>query len=157
MNLSEKIGYLKGLIDGLKLDDSKDEVKVMKAMTDVLESLSSHVLDSQNEYEKISDDVESLKIDVECLEDIVYEDYDPDVFDDLYDDDLYDDDYDDAKELLYRVKCPECGHEQNVTLYQVVNESAVCPECGADYDFDLARFVDDDDDDDDDDKAPLPF
>ena len=29
MNLTEKVAYIKGLTDGLKLDDNKDEVKFL--------------------------------------------------------------------------------------------------------------------------------
>ena len=32
MNLTERIAYIRGLADGLKLDENRDEVKVIKAM-----------------------------------------------------------------------------------------------------------------------------
>ena len=31
MTIAEKVSYIKGLAEGMKLDDSKDEVKIIKA------------------------------------------------------------------------------------------------------------------------------
>lgn len=45
MTLSEKIAYIKGLTDGLKLDTEKDEVKVINALVDLLEDLTVKVQD----------------------------------------------------------------------------------------------------------------
>ena len=41
MNTPEKVAYLKGLMDGMKLDESKDEVKVLKEVVSVLEELAA--------------------------------------------------------------------------------------------------------------------
>ena len=45
MNLTEKAAYLKGLMEGLDLDASKKEVKVLNAMYDLLDDLALTVTD----------------------------------------------------------------------------------------------------------------
>ena len=39
MNLTEKISYIRGLCDGLELDESKPEVKVLNAIVDLLDDI----------------------------------------------------------------------------------------------------------------------
>ena len=43
MTLSEKAAYLKGLMDGLKLDTEKDENKVLAAVVDMLSDVAETV------------------------------------------------------------------------------------------------------------------
>ena len=43
MNLTEKIAYIRGLCEGLNLDESKPEVKVMNAIIDLLDDMSYSV------------------------------------------------------------------------------------------------------------------
>ena len=40
MNLTEKIAYIRGLCEGLKLDEEKPEVKVINAIIDLLDDMS---------------------------------------------------------------------------------------------------------------------
>ena len=40
MNLTEKISYIRGLCDGLELDESKPEVKVLNAIVDLLDDMA---------------------------------------------------------------------------------------------------------------------
>ena len=39
MNITEKVAYLKGLVEGLKLDEKDDTVKVINAIIDVLDDI----------------------------------------------------------------------------------------------------------------------
>ena len=48
MNLTEKVAYIKGLMEGMKLDESKDEIKVLHAMADLLEDLALTVSDLED-------------------------------------------------------------------------------------------------------------
>ena len=50
MTLSEKAAYLKGLMDGLKLDTEKDENKVLAAVVDMLSDIAENVADFQLKY-----------------------------------------------------------------------------------------------------------
>ncbi len=48
MTLSEKAAYLKGLMDGLKLDTEKDENKVLAAVVDMLSDVAETVSDLED-------------------------------------------------------------------------------------------------------------
>ena len=43
MDTTESLGYLKGLLDGMDLDESKKETKIYRAMIGVLENLAEDV------------------------------------------------------------------------------------------------------------------
>ena len=66
MTVTEKVAYLKGLAEGLNLDESKPETKVIKAMMDVLDDLALSVSDLEDGVDLISDELEGY----------VYEDLD---------------------------------------------------------------------------------
>ena len=40
MELSKKVAYLKGLMEGLKIDDSTNEGKILTIMADILDDMS---------------------------------------------------------------------------------------------------------------------
>ena len=119
MTITEKVAYLKGLMEGLDLDKTTKEGKILSAMADVLEALSLTVADNCDQIDAIDEDLESL-------EEYVYEDFD---FDDDDYDDLYGDD-DDAGE--YEFECPNC-HEVVFIDESVFDEGKEieCPNCGA--------------------------
>ena len=83
MTLSEKVAYIKGLAEGLKLDESKDEVKVINAIVDVLEEMANGI---STVADTVDDAVYQLDEVDECLSEL--ESY-------VYDDDAFDDDDDD--------------------------------------------------------------
>ena len=51
MNLTEKISYIRGLCDGLELDESKPEVKVLNAIVDLLDDMAFEVSDMEELYD----------------------------------------------------------------------------------------------------------
>ncbi len=88
MELSKKVGYVRGLMAGLNIDDSTPEGKVLAAMADVLEEMADEIEmieDAVDDMAEGLEDVENIK---EMLSDI----YDGEMFDDDDDDD---DDFDD--------------------------------------------------------------
>ena len=52
MTLSEKSAYLKGLMDGLKLDTEKDEGKMIAAIVDMLSDVAETVSDLEDVLEE---------------------------------------------------------------------------------------------------------
>ena len=93
MTITEKVAYLKGLMEGLDLDKTTKEGKVLDAMADILDDLALTVADNCDQIDAIDEDLESL-------EEYVYDDFD---FDDDYDP------YDDEEEGEYEFECPNCG------------------------------------------------
>ena len=91
MKTPEKVAYIKGLMEGMALDESKPEVKILKEVVVVLEELAAANNALTEENIKLRDYVEELDWDLGDLEEYVYDlDSEYDDFDE-YDD--YDDEY----------------------------------------------------------------
>ena len=101
MTLTEKVAYLKGLAEGLALDESKPEIKVINAMMDILDDLALTVADLEDGMDLITEQLDAVDEDLDELEGFVYEELDDD---DCCCDDCYDDD-----DEFYDVECPTCG------------------------------------------------
>ena len=122
MTVTEKVAYIKGLVDGLDLDAKKDEVKVIKAIIELLDDMAMSVSDLEEGLDVVSDQVDEIDEDLSDLEGYVYED----------DDDCCCDDDD-----MYEVECPSCGETVYFDGAAIEDGSAECPNCGAKLDFDL--------------------
>ena len=124
MTLSEKSAYLKGLMDGLQMDADKPEVKMIRAIVDMLEDVGFAIADVEENARTVSDELDLIEEELDTLGSIVFDE------DDEYDDDF---DYGDA---LYEVKCPKCG-EQLVIDEDLLEEGFTdCPSCGERLEFD---------------------
>lgn len=128
MTITEKVAYLRGLVEGMKLDDSKDEVKIINAVIEVLDDIALSVADLEDEVAAVEEYVDDIDADLEDLEDYVFEDCGCEGCEGY-------DDYDD--EELFEVTCPQC--EETITIdSQIVEEGSIeCPNCGAQLEFDI--------------------
>ena len=140
MTLSEKSAYLKGLMDGLKLDTEKDEGKMIAAIVDMLSDVAETVSDPEDVVDTISDELDCIEEDLDNIDDYLLDDEDDDDYED-YDedeDDAEDDEYDFGDdEVLYEVKCPAGGEEITIDEQMLDEGSTVCPNCGEELEFDL--------------------
>ena len=94
MTNTEKVAYIRGLAEGLELDDSKKEVKVLNAIIDLLDDLAMSLADLEDGYSDMADQLDAVDEDLGSLED------------DFYGDD--EDDEDDEDTCYYEVTCPNC-------------------------------------------------
>ena len=129
--IAEQVSYLKGLAEGMKIDETKNEGKLLLKIIDVLDEVADclgEMTDSQNEMQLQIDAVDS---DLEDLEDFVYEEYEDE-----------DDDWEDEW-----FECPNCGEDICLTedLLSDDADSFICPHCGEKIDI---EFDDDEDYDD---------
>ena len=116
MTISEKSAYLKGLMDGLKLNTESDEGKMIAAIVDLLGDVTKKVADIEDTTIAISDELDEIEEDLDAIEDYILdedEDYDDEDEDDefwLYDDEDEDDDeIGDEETTVYEVRCA-CGN-----------------------------------------------
>ena len=72
MNLTEKAAYIKGLVEGLNLDESTKEGKVIKAIVDLLDDITLSVSDLEDSVAEIGEQVDAIDEDLEELEDDYY-------------------------------------------------------------------------------------
>ena len=93
MKTSEKVAYIKGLMEGLEIDTTKPENKILKEVVTVLEELTASNNALTEENIKLRDYIEEIDSDLGDLEEYVY---DIDGYDDYTDDD--DDEYEYGEE-----------------------------------------------------------
>ena len=147
MTISEKSAYLKGLMDGLKLNTESDEGKMIAAIVDLLGDLTRKVTDIEDTTIAISDELDEIEEDLDAIEDyIMDEEDDYDDFEDEWDEDEeYDEGFDfgDEDSTIYEVQCA-CGNVINFDEETLEQGSIICDECGETLEF---SFDDDDEED----------
>ena len=154
MTISEKSAYLKGLMDGLKLDTDKPEGQMIAAIVDLLGDMSRRVTDIEETTIAISDELDEIEEDLDAIEDYILDEEDEDLDDEDYEDDFDDfDDFDDECDceecdceegfefgdedsIIYEVKCV-CGNVINFDEETLEKGSINCDQCGELLEFSL--------------------
>ena len=145
MTISEKSAYLKGLMDGLKLDTETNEGKMIAAIVDLLGDMTKKVVDIEDTTIAISDELDEIEEDLDAIEDYILDEED----DDYDDDDDYEDvddeddeeeddeegfDFGDEDTTVYEVKC-SCGNVIDFDEDVLESGSIVCDKCGETLEF----------------------
>ena len=134
MTVSEKVSYLKGLAEGLGVDDTTKEGKVIGAIIDVLNDIALTLGDIDEELNDVADVMTDLEESVNLLEDEVYGEYDDDECCCCDDDDFEDD--------MYEITCPKCNNSITVD-FDVIQQGVIpCPNCGESLELDLSCLED---------------
>ena len=136
MDILEKCAYIKGLAEGLNIDNTKPEGKVLNAILDLLSDITATIADMDDEVATLGDYIEELDHDLGEVEEYLYEedgcdcDCDCDCDDDCDCDCCCDDDCDcDCDEDYMEAMCPSCG-EQICFDNEIDPEDLICPACG---------------------------
>ncbi len=74
MNLSEKVQYLSGLMDGLGIDDSTDTGKVLLAMKEILDEVCEAVDGIDSDVDDIVDFCNAIDEDLHGVEEAIFSD-----------------------------------------------------------------------------------
>ena len=145
MTISEKSAYLKGLMDGLKLNTESDEGKMIAAIVDLLGDVTKKLTAVEDTTIAISDELDEIEEDLDAIEDFIMDDDDDDYDDedDIYDfsedDEDYDDegfDFGDEDSTIYEVECA-CGEIIDFDEETLEQGSMTCPNCGETLEFSL--------------------
>ena len=143
MTISEKSAYLKGLMDGLKLNTESDEGKMISAIVDLLGDMAKRITDIEETTIAISDELDEIEEDLDAIEDFIMdeeEEWDEDDFEDEDWDE--DEDYEEGFEFgdedstIYEVVCA-CGEVINFDEEVLEKGSMICPNCGETLEFSL--------------------
>ena len=78
MSVENKVNYLKGLAEGLQIDESTKEGKLLLAIIDVLDEIAFEMDDLDEEIVQLGDYVEELDTDLLEVEEYLYDDDDED-------------------------------------------------------------------------------
>ena len=118
-NIAEKISYLQGLAEGLKVNEDTNEGRIIKGILDVLKDLNEYI-------GELDDDL----FEVETVVDEISEDL-CDVEDEIYGEEDFDDDYDDFddEDDIYEIECPEYGQLVYADGETLDEEDIYCPNC----------------------------
>ena len=123
MTVTEKVAYLKGLMEGLSVDETSKEGKILKAVVDVLDDLAMSVEDLEDYTAELTEQVDAVDEDLDSLENDFYGECD-----------CCDDDED---EEYYDITCPSCGDEFGVDEDTLLEGGIECPNCGEHLEFDV--------------------
>ena len=139
MSVSEKVAYLRGLMEGLDIDDDSKEGKLFAAIVDVLDEIATDMSDMDEDVAELADYIEEIDEDLGDLEEFVY---------DFDDDCCCDDDCDccchDECDCI-EFTCPACGDDVCVDVDLIEDDGITsCPNCGEDIEFDIIEEEDED-------------
>lgn len=136
MTLSEKSAYLKGLMEGMKLDTETNEGKLLAAIVDLLGEMTRTITDVEETTLAISDELDDIEEDLDEVYDyLADDDEDDDDFEDDEEDEDYDEDeYDFDDSTIYEVTC-KCGENINFDEETLEKGSIACPICGEVLEF----------------------
>ena len=135
MNSIEKLAYLKGLIEGLGLDETRKDTRVIYNLVELLEDMVFSQAKLQESVKDIQEQVDAVDEDLGEIEK------------DLYEDACDCGDHHSGKpkkgkqgrggDLYYEVTCPTCG--DTISLDDnIIGEGEIdCPNCGEKLEFDL--------------------
>ena len=120
--LTDKVSYLKGLADGMKLNMDKDANKLIMEILGALGEFAEEMQVMSDAHDELNEYVESIDDDLADLEETLFGDEEEDDEDDGEEED------DDA---IISYACPECGHEIEFRADDVdLSEDYLCPACG---------------------------
>jgi len=122
MTISEKVAYIRGLADGMKIDENTNEGKIMLAILDLLKDVAYEIEEMDEIIEDMDETVSELEESLRELEEEVYGDVDFE-------------DYDDGD--LYKITCRNCDSTISVDTGMLEEGSVACPNCGEVIEFDV--------------------
>ncbi|MDE6424558.1 MAG: hypothetical protein K2K89_00205 [Ruminococcus sp.] len=137
MKLTEKMSYLKGLMDGLDIDSSTKEGRILNQMSELLEEIVVYVDDMQSQIDELTDICDSISDELYSADDM--ECNGCNWTDEEDDDDDYDFDGDDDE--LYEITCPTCGDTILIDEGMIEEGSMNCPNCDELLEFDYENLT----------------
>ena len=129
MTITERAAYIKGLAEGLGIDESTKEGKVIKALIDAFDDMALTVSDLEAELDELTEQVETIDEDLGSLEEDYY-----DLDDECDCDECGAEDFEDGD--IYEVCCPTCGDIVCIDSDMLEEGQTTCPNCGELLEFD---------------------
>ena len=142
MTLNERASYIKGLCDGMELDTTSKEGKVIAALVELVSEMAVEIEDLENAVDELNEYIEEIDEDLGDVEEILCDD------ENEYDDDYEcdgdccncDEDCDLADDEYFEVECPACG--EVICFDESIDpEELACPACGEKFEC----IIDEDD------------
>ena len=126
-NINDRVAYLKGLAEGMKLSDETNEGKLLLKVLDVLEEMAEELTALRADHDELDEYVESIDDDLADMEEYLFDEEDDEEEDE--DDEEEDEEDDDDQLVVY--ECPHCGNEVTFEIDGFdFEEENLCPSCG---------------------------
>ena len=144
MTLGEKAAYIQGLADGVDLDETTKEGKLIAALIDLVGDMADAIEQLDEDLDTINDYVEELDEDLGSVEELLYDDCDCCDCDDECECECdgnccdCDEDCEIADEDFFEVECPACG-ETICFDGSIDPEELACPACGEKFECIIAE------------------
>lgn len=113
----EKVAYIKGLLQGIKLPDDDPYKEMFTNILDLLDDMAASITDAEDHITDLDEYIREVDEDLEAVEDFLDEECEEDDF--------------------YTIICPECGEEFSVDEEIAESGEVICPNCGEELEFDL--------------------
>ena len=140
--LTDRISYLQGLAEGMKLNPEKDSHRLIQGILEVLGEVGTSFEALAESHAELSDYVESIDEDLADLEADLYDDEEEEAAVKGEKDD------DESFENGIEYECPHCGAMINIDPDDVdFDEDALCPQCGKELFPELPELAEEKDDD----------
>ena len=143
MTISERISYVKGLADGMKLDTESNEGKIISAIIDILGDISEEIDAINEEQFNIADQLDEVDEDLSTLEEIIYDEDDdececgcgcgPDCDCGCQDGE----ECTCGEDEVYEITCPNCNDVIYLDAEMLEEDGIDCPNCGTELEFDF--------------------
>lgn len=143
MEMLEKVAYLKGLAEGLGIDDSTKEGKVLGLIIDLLDDVALTLADVGEGFAILGEQLDSLDEDIDEIMEDLYEDEEEDCCCGGHHHHHGEDDFFDGE--LYEVTCPSCGDIICVDEDMLDEGEINCPGCGELLEFDFDGELEEED------------
>ena len=129
MDICEKISYIKGLAEGLSLDETTKEGKILTAIIDLLGDITEEICDIEDGCDELMEQIDAVDEDLADLENFIYED---DEDDDDCDCDCDDCDCD-CDDAVYEINYLSANNQisrDNLYIIKVLTQKIATPKGG---------------------------
>ena len=121
--LTEKMAYIRGLAEGLEIDETTKEGKLLLAIVEALSDTADELYELGDIQDEMQLQLDEVDEDLDELESFVYGDED---------DDFYDEEDDE-----YEVECPNCGDMICFDADLLDSDKINCPACGEEIELEF--------------------
>lgn len=131
MDILKRSAYIKGLIEGLEIEESTSEGKVLCKIVELLDDICEEISDIKENVEEVWDVVDDIDEELQSLEEDVFSDLDCNFNE------------------FFCVKCPKCGkehfiHYKDLTENELEEGKIKCPDCKGQIDLDECLVLSED-------------
>ena len=121
--LTEKMAYIRGLAEGLEIDETTKEGKLLLAIVEALSDTADELYELGDIQDEMQLQLDEVDEDLDELESFVYGDED---------DEFYDD-----EDEEYEVECPNCGDMICFDADLLDSDKINCPACGEEIELEF--------------------